>query len=74
MIYTLDHPPAHVHVVGPDGRAKIALNCQQGNPLPNPLPIVAHGMDAATLKKLVDAVAERQDGLCEAWRQMHGSS
>lgn len=70
MIYTLDHPPVHVHVVGPNGRAKIALNCQRGRPLP----IAAFGMDAALLTKLVDAVAERQDSLCEAWRQLHGST
>ena len=34
MIYTLDHAPAHVHLVGPEGRAKIALNCPKGPTVP----------------------------------------
>lgn len=30
MIRTNDHPPAHMHVFGPDGRAKKYLDCESG--------------------------------------------
>jgi hypothetical protein len=68
MIYTLDHPPAHVHFVGPEGRAKIALNCPEG-PL---LPIDVRGIDSAVLKRLLHVVEQELSVLCRAWRTLHG--
>ena len=46
MIYTDDHAPSHIHLVGPDGRAKIALNCPEGPAIP----IEARGISSAVLK------------------------
>jgi len=69
MIYSLDHPPAHVHIVGPEGRARIALNCPNGPAIP----IDAHGIAAATLKRIVIAIEAEIAGLCEEWRRIHGS-
>ncbi|WP_131112258.1 DUF4160 domain-containing protein [Sulfuricystis thermophila] len=70
MIYTLDHPPPHVHVVGPGGRAKIALNCAGGMPLP----ISAFGIRPDVLKELTRTIAANQTMLCEAWRRTHGTA
>lgn len=69
MIYTLDHAPAHVHLVGPKGRAKIALNCPDGPALP----IDVRGIDSAELKEIVRTVQQRLPELCLAWRMTHGS-
>jgi len=32
VIWTNDHRPAHVHVIGPDGEAVFNLNCPDGPP------------------------------------------
>ncbi len=46
MIYTHDHGPAHIHIVGPDGRAKVMLNCPSG-----PLrPTEIRGIDRQTVR------------------------
>jgi hypothetical protein len=69
MIYSLDHPPAHVHLVSPDGRAKIALNCPDG-PV---VPIEARGIDAGTLKRTLRLIENERLALCHAWRDIHGA-
>lgn len=70
MIYVKDHGPAHVHVVGPDGRARIALNCPDGPPIP----IDARGMDAIIVKRIVEVIIPEVRRLCKVWRTIHGSS
>ncbi len=69
MIYTHDHRPAHVHVVGVDGRARIALGCPDGPATA----IDAVGMEATTLRQAVALVAENLELLCTAWRSLHGT-
>jgi hypothetical protein len=69
MIYTLDHAPAHVHLVGTEGRAKVALNCPDGPALP----IDVRGCDAPMLKKMLQDIGQALPMLCQAWRSMHGS-
>jgi hypothetical protein len=69
MIYTRDHGPAHVHVVGPEGRARIALNCPDGPPVP----IDAFGIDTATLRRIIDEVAGEIERLCREWSLIHGN-
>jgi hypothetical protein len=68
MIYSLDHPPPHVHVVGPDGRAKVALNCPHGPAIP----IDARGIDRGTLRRIVEQIEKDHARLCSAWDAMHG--
>lgn len=68
MIYTLDHAPAHVHLVGPEGRAKIALNCPAGPAIP----INIRGIDAATVKSALVVIEKELAVLCRTWRSMHG--
>lgn len=70
MIYVKDHGPAHVHVVGPDGRAKIELNCPGGPPLP----VDVRGIDAITVRQVVGLIADDLARLCAAWREIHGTT
>lgn len=69
MIYTLDHAPAHVHIVGADGRAKIALNCPNG-PV---IPIDCRGIDTVSLKRILPFLEKELPRLCQAWRSTHGN-
>jgi hypothetical protein len=69
MIYTRDHAPAHVHLVGVNGRAKIALNCP-GGPV---VLIESRGIDAGTLKRALGQIEQEVSALCEDWSLMHGT-
>lgn len=68
VIYPNDHPPAHIHVLGNGGRAKILLKCDgQGNAL-----VTVFGY---TLKQAMDAlkiVTKENETLLRAWRKIHG--
>ena len=64
VIYPNDHPPAHVHVVGPDWEAVINLI---GNELRE-----VYGCTAADAKRALRLVAEHRDILFDAWRRIHG--
>ena len=68
MIYTQDHRPSHVHVVSGSGRAKIMLNCPDGPVEPEH----ARGMDATTLRRLLQSVEANLPLLCYAWSNTHG--
>ncbi|MBN9305946.1 MAG: hypothetical protein BGO82_01065 [Devosia sp. 67-54] len=67
VIFTDDHPPPHVHVIG-DGQAKIRLAEVGGKPEV----LEATGMKASSLKKALQAVTDHQEMLMERWRQIHG--
>ena len=69
MIYTDDHAPSHIHLVGPDGRAKIALNCPEGPAIP----IEARGISSAVLKIALQQINEKLAALCGKWRLIHGA-
>lgn len=69
LIYTHDHAPAHVHLVGPEGRAKIALNCPNG-PV---VPIEARGVDAGTLREALPLIDVELAVPCATWSSMHGA-
>lgn len=69
MLYTRDHGPAHVHVVGPEGRARVALNCPDGPAVP----IDGRGIDAATLKQAITLIGNELERLCREWRSIHGN-
>lgn len=69
MIYTLDHGPAHVHLVGPEGRAKVALQCPDG-PV---VPIDSRGIDAYVLTRLLAILNDELPMLCKAWSTVHGN-
>jgi hypothetical protein len=66
-IYTDDHPPPHVHVLG-DGEAKIRLVGPGGQPVV--MQVV--GMKKADVAKALKVVADEQAELLKVWRTVHG--
>jgi hypothetical protein len=68
VIYTLDHPPAHVHVIGA-GQAKIRLSGEDGVPEI----VFTVGIKRSDLRRLLAEVAERRAELQQKWDQIHGA-
>jgi len=66
VIYTQDHEPAHVHVLG-DGELKIALSLDSG------LPVLTYaiGMKVADRRRAMDVVVERQADFLARWFEIH---
>ena len=64
VIYPNDHPPSHVHVVGPDWEAVINLI---GLELRE-----AYSCTEPDARRALKLVAEHRDTLLAAWRQIHG--
>ncbi len=67
IIFTDDHEPAHVHVLG-DGSAKINLKGATGRPEL----VWSDGFKAGDLRKVMRIVAERQTAMLERWEEIHG--
>jgi hypothetical protein len=67
VIYTSDHEPAHVHVVGP-GQAKINLLGPGGAPMI----VFSVGIKRADLRRLLAEVEEQRGRLLENWERIHG--
>jgi Domain of unknown function (DUF4160) len=64
VIYPNDHPPAHIHVVGPDWEAVINL-----------FGIELREVFSCTepdARRALRLVAEHRDILLDAWRRIHG--
>jgi hypothetical protein len=65
MIYSHDHPPAHVHVVR-DGRAvKIELT-------PDVQIVYYHPKLRSEIGKIKEVVTENLELLMEKWNELHG--
>jgi hypothetical protein len=67
-IYSNDHPPPHVHVLGPDGEARIAI----GDDHTPPEIWDFHGMPVRQVIIALRQVARHQTELLAAWRKIHG--
>jgi hypothetical protein len=67
IIFTDDHEPAHVHVVG-DGNAKINLSGVKGGPEL----VWNDGFKAGDLRKAIRIAGEQQAMMQERWDQIHG--
>lgn len=68
MVYSMDHPPAHVHVLGAGCAARFELNCPDG-----PVRLMDQiGFQRAALSDVGRAIAERLADCCEMWRRIHG--
>lgn len=67
VIFTDDHEPAHVHVVG-DGHAKINLTGAGGKP-----ELVSNdGLKAGDLRKAMRVVSEQRAVMLRRWKEHHG--
>ena len=70
MIRTNDHPPPHVHVLGPEGRAKIHFDCGNGA-----IDLVSHnGVTRADLRRILEQVEAKTELLCKEWSAIHGQT
>ena len=67
VIYTNDHEPAHIHVVGKDCEAKIQLSGDDGLEL-----TWAIGFNNSDLRKIMVEVAKERSVLLTKWREIHG--
>lgn len=68
MIYTDDHGPPHVHVVGSQGRAVFLLNCPEGLPTLRG-PATMSRQEASRIGK---ELAAHTAALCAHRRTIHG--
>lgn len=69
VVYSNDHPPPHVHAVGPDGDARFLLNCPDG-----PVTLWDHegSWTLALVRELGEEIADRLGECCETWSAIHG--
>ena len=67
-IYSNDHRPAHVHVIGEGHMAVFQLNCPAGPPALRE----NHGFRRAQLGRIVRQIHLHSGALCRAWRETHG--
>ena len=66
-IYTNDHRPAHVHVVGGDAEAVFHLLCPDGPPeLRESVGLAAH-----ELNRIAAQLQAELAMLCHSWRMIH---
>ncbi len=68
VIYSNDHQPAHVHVIG-RGEAKINLAGEDGRPEL----VWAKGMSRADIRLAYGLVEEHRLKLLAKWIEMHGA-
>jgi hypothetical protein len=65
---TIDHRPAHVHVIGKGGEAVFILNCP-GRP---PELRESYRFNSPALKRIASTLAAELLALCAKWREIHG--
>jgi hypothetical protein len=67
VIYSNDHRPGHVHVIGNGCEAVFELNCPEGPPELRE----NYDCPAGELSKIKTALAERIAHLCAEWSRIH---
>ncbi len=69
VIYTNDHRPAHVHVIGDGCEAVFEMSCGGG-------PITLrenYGFVLARLRRIKLVRQQHRSGICLAWKRIHGT-
>jgi hypothetical protein len=67
VIYTLDHEPAHIHIIG-SGQAKVSLLGAEGRPEL----VWSIGIKRSAMRNLMSEVALHRDALLKEWERIHG--
>ena len=67
-VYTNDHRPAHVHVIGAGCEAVFHLHCPDGPPELRE----ALGLTAQELNRIAARLQAALGMLCRTWRKIHG--
>ena len=68
VIYSNDHRPPHVHVIGDDCEALFVLGCPAGRVRLRE----NYGFARHELTSIEKTLAEHFDELCQAWEEIHG--
>jgi hypothetical protein len=67
VIFPNDHPPRHVHVIGPNGEAVFELNCPDG-----PVSIREYfGFRTKQLNAIATELMKVLSRLCAEWERIH---
>ncbi len=69
IIYSNDHRPAHVHVIGARGEAVFILNCPDGPPELRE----NFGFRTTDLHRIESELGNSLTVLCGKWRDIHGN-
>lgn len=69
VIYTNDHRPVHVHVIGNGNEAVFKLNCPDGPPELRE----NYGFSKTELTAIAAVLANELEELCKKWREIHGA-
>lgn len=68
VMYSNDHRPPHVHVIGDGCEALFVLSCATGNIRLRE----NYGFARRELTSIAKTLTERLDELCRAWKEIHG--
>lgn len=68
VIYSNDHRPAHVHVIGNGCEAVFKLICPEGPPELRE----NYGFPASEIAQIEAALEKSTAHLCAEWRKIHG--
>ena len=68
VIYSDDHRPAHVHVIGANGEAVYILNCPDGPPMLREV----YGFARQDILSIQKELANHLATLCPEWSAIHG--
>ena len=68
VMHSRDHWPPHVHVIGPDGEARIAL----GRLVPQPYVMSCHGLSDKQVATAMAEITHNREQLKQMWRTIHG--
>lgn len=68
VVYSNDHRPAHVHVIGNGCEAVFRLDCPDGPPVLRE----CIGFRRADVSRPEAELARRLDALCDGWEAIHG--
>jgi hypothetical protein len=69
VIYTNDHQPPHVHVIGDGCEAVFEMNCD-GRPITLR---ENYGFALARLRKIKVVLQQQKRVICLAWEKIHGT-
>ena len=70
MIYSYDHRPRHVHVIGPGAEARIAL----GDEGERPWVMTNDGLSRRDVVRALAEIERNRDLLMQRWREIHGDA
>ena len=68
VIYSNDHRPPHVHVMGADGEVVFRLQCPGGPALLREV----YGLSHAKVSDIARQLDHRHEDLCRHWRRIDG--